>query len=313
MRRSLTSWVFPSTTRFAFEQQFGGRGRGRSPLSGCGMRVIIIVAIAGFALFQFFSLPKEKNQFTGREQRLNLNAKEEIVLGLNSAPQMARQFGGLSSDERARSYVARVGAKLVNDTDADMTPYGENFEFHLLADRKVVNAFALPGGQIFITEALFRLLKTEDELAGVLGHEIGHVVGRHSSEQMAKSNLINGLTTAVVVGASGEGGGADTARIAQMVGQMVNMKYGRSDELESDKLAVLFLLQAGYDPESMLRVMEVLRDASGGGGGQPEFMSTHPAPANRMEVIKAEIARLRAEGKDKRGGTGEAPGVEVNE
>lgn len=312
MRRNSWSWLLPRTTSFAFEQ-FGGRGRGRSPLSSCGPRLIIILAIAGFALFQYFSLPTEKNKFTGREQRLNLDAKEEIVLGLNSAPQMARQFGGLSPDERAREYVARVGAKLVNDTDADQTPYGNNFKFHLLADRKVVNAFALPGGQIFITEALFRLLKTEDELAGVLGHEIGHVVGRHSSEQMAKSNLINGLTTAVVVGASGEGGGMETARIAQMVGQMVNMKYGRNDELESDKLAVLFLLQAGYDPEAMIRVMEVLRDASGGGGSQPEFMSTHPAPANRMEVIRAEIARLRAAGKDKRGGTGEAPLVEIKE
>lgn len=312
MRRSSWSWLLPRTTSFAYEQFGGGGGRGRSPLSACGPRLLIVLAIAGFALFQYFSLPSEKNKFTGRVQKLNLDAKEEIVLGLNSAPQMARQFGGVSDDARAREYVARVGAKLVNDTDADQTPYGNNFKFHLLADRKVVNAFALPGGQIFITEALFRLLKTEDELAGVLGHEIGHVVGRHSSEQMAKSNLINGLTTALVVGASGDGGGMETARIAQMVGQMVNMKYGRSDELESDKLAVLFLLQAGYDPEAMIRVMEVLRDASGG-GSQPEFMSTHPAPANRIEVIRAEIAKLRKEGKDKRGGTGEAPTVEIKE
>ncbi|RBP46222.1 peptidase M48-like protein [Roseimicrobium gellanilyticum] len=312
MRRPSWSWILPRTTSFAYEQFGGGGGRGRSPFSSCGPRLLIILAIAGFALFKYFSLPTEKNQFTGRQQRLNLDAKEEIVLGLNSAPQMARQFGGLSPDERAREYVARVGAKLVNDTDADQTPYGNNFKFHLLADRKVVNAFALPGGQIFITEALFRLLKTEDELAGVLGHEIGHVVGRHSSEQMAKSDLINGLTTAVVVGASGESGGMEAARVAQMVGQMVNMKYGRGDELESDKLAVLFLLQAGYDPEAMIRVMEVLRDASGG-GSQPEFMSTHPAPANRMEVIKAEIAKLRKEGKDKRGGTGQAPLVEIKE
>lgn len=275
--------------------------------------MIIVLAIAGFALFQYFSLPTEKNQFTGREQRLKLDANAEIQMGLASAPQMAQQFGGLSRDERARVEVARVGAKLVNDTDADMTPYGNNFNFHLLADNKVVNAFALPGGQIFITEALFRLLKTEDELAGVLGHEIGHVVGRHSSEQIAKSNLIGTLTTAVVVGASGDGGGMDTARIAQMVGQMVNMKYGRSDELEADRLAVLFLLQSGYEPDAMLRVMEVLRDAAGGGSRQPEWMSTHPNPDNRMQVIKDEIARLRAEGKAKLGGTGQPPRVEAGE
>ena len=306
MKRTLSSLIFPLTATHAYED---GYGRRRSPLSGCGARVLIAVVIAGFALFQYLSLPSERNAFTGRTQKLKLDAKQEIVLGLNSAPQMARQFGGDSRDAQAKALVQRVGAKLVNDTDADMTPYGSNFRFHLLADRNVVNAFALPGGQIFITEALFRLLKTEDELAGVLGHEIGHVVGRHSSEQIAKSEFIGGLTTAVVVGASGDGGSMDTARIAQMVGQVVNMKYGRNDELEADRLAVKFLLQSGYQPEAMIQVMEVLRKASGG-GSQPEFMRTHPNPGNRIEVIKEEIAKLRASGEDKRGGTGKPPKLE---
>ncbi|TLD70154.1 M48 family peptidase [Phragmitibacter flavus] len=282
----------------------GRRGGGGRSMSGCGMRLLIAGAIVAFALFQYFSLPSEVNQFTGREQKLNLDANEEIQMGLASAPQMAEQFGGLSQDKAARDLVARIGAKLVQLTDADETPYGNNFNFHLLADNKTVNAFALPGGQIFITEALFRVLKSEDELAGVLGHEIGHVVGRHSSEQIAKSNLFGRLATAVMVGAAGEDGGMGTARIAQMAAQMATMKYGRNDELEADRLAVLFLLQAGYDPESMIQVMEVLKKASGGGGGQPEFMSTHPNPDNRKEVIRAEIEKLKASGAAKPGGTG---------
>jgi len=274
------------------------------------MRLMIAGAIAAFALFQFLSLPKETNPFTGREQRLNLNTQEEIQLGLNSAPEMAREFGGLSSDKAARERVARIGAKLVDATDADETPYGQHFNFHLLADAKTVNAFALPGGQIFITEALYRLLETEDELAGVLGHEIGHVVGRHSSEQIANSTFVQRLVTAVTVGLAGDDSGYAAARAAQAVGQMVTMKYGRGDELEADKLAVLFMLQANYDPEAMIRVMEVLKQASGG-GSQPEFMSTHPNPDNRKEVIQAEIEKLKASGADKAGGTGNLPTIEI--
>src|SRR5205823_6088272 len=117
------------------------------------------------------------------------------------------------------------------------------------------NAFALPGGQVFMTEALFRMLGSEDEIAGVLGHEIGHVVGRHSSEQIAKSNLFNDITNAVIIGASGGQGGYDTARVAQMVNHLVTLKYGRADETEADALGVRFLFEANYDPEAMIRVM----------------------------------------------------------
>lgn len=280
-------------------------------MGGCGIRLGIAAIIAAFVIFQYVSLPTEVNRFTGREQKLNLNTTEEIQMGLSSAPQMAQQFGGISRDKAAGELVARVGQKLVTASDADETPYANNFNFHLLADRKVVNAFALPGGQIFITEALLSMLKTEDELAGVLGHEIGHVVGRHSSEQIAKSNRTNGLVMAVIVAISGgEAGGMDTARVAQTVGQMINMQYGRSDELEADKLGVLFLMQAGYKPEALIQVMEVLKQAAGG-GSQPEIMSTHPNPENRKEVIMEEIKRLRAKGADKLGGTGEPPILEI--
>lgn len=268
-----------------------GDGQRRSmSMSGCGLRLTIAAVVVAFALFQYFSQPKEANKFTGREQRLNLDAKEEIQMGLASAPRMAQMHGGLSPDVAARELVKKVGQRLVTATDADETPY--QYDFHLLADRKTVNAFALPGGQIFITEALFRMLKTEDELAGVLAHEIGHVVGRHSSEQIHKGNLLGGVTTAVVIASSSDQGGNGSAQLANLINQLVTTKYGRADEIESDKLGVLFLHQSGYKPEALIRVMEVLNEASGGGGG-PEFMSTHPSPENRMELIKEEIKKLK--------------------
>jgi predicted Zn-dependent protease len=155
-----------------------------------------------------------------------------------------------------------------------------------------VNAFALPGGQIFITDALLRRLETEGQLAGVLGHEIGHVVARHSAQQMAKNQLTQGITGAVLV-ASGGGGGE--AQLAMMIGNMVNMKYGREDELESDELGVRFMSQAGYDPRALIGVMKILQEASGG-AAPPEFFSTHPSTPNRVATIEAAIAAVYPNG-----------------
>lgn len=263
-------------------------------MSGCSARLMIGLAIAALAVISYLgTTSSEVNSYTGRKQRLKLNPQEEIQLGLASRQKMAEMHGGLSADVAAREYVNRVGRKLVRDTNVDESAY--QFEFHLLADRRTVNAFALPGGQIFITEALFRLLQTEDELAGVLGHEIGHVVGRHSSEQIAKTELVGGLTTAFVV-ATSDGSGGGNAQLARLVNQAVNTKYGRDDELESDRLGVKFMHESGYNPEALIKVMEILKRASGGGGGQPEFLSTHPSSENRIEQIKAEIARVRAAG-----------------
>ena len=273
----------------AYGDQYG-YDRRPSPFSGCGARIVIALIIALFSLFQYLSTPKELNHFTGRSQRLKLDPMSEIKMGLASAPQMEQQFGGPSRDMKATALVKCVGQKIISSTDAGATQY--RFDFHLLADRQTINAFALPGGQIFITEALLRLLGTEDELAGVLGHEVGHVVGRHSSEQIASSSLFSGLTQAFIVGASGSNGSYDTARFAHWANQLINLKYGRDDETEADKLGVRFLVQCGYQPEGMLRVMEVLKKASAG-SRQPEIMSSHPDPGNRAEVIKAEIEKLR--------------------
>lgn len=147
------------------------------------------------------------------------------------------------------------------------------------------------GGQIFITEALFHLLKNEDQLAGVLGHEIGHVVGRHSNEQMANSRLWSGLAQGAGVLLS-DGQTNTGHQIAQTVANMRVMKYGRDDELESDALGIRFMIEAGYNPEEMIGVMDILAKASKG-GSQPEFMSTHPAPENRAERIRELIAEYR--------------------
>jgi predicted Zn-dependent protease len=246
-------------------------------------RLVIAVIIALFAIITYFSSTSE-NPLTGEKQRVAMTPEQEIALGYQSAPQMAAQMGGISRNAQAVALVQRVGEHLVRQSVAAKSPY--RFSFHVLADPKTVNAFALPGGPVFITEGLLRLLKSEAELAGVLGHEIGHVIARHSSERLAKQQLTQGLLGALVVGS----GDFTTAQIGQVVGSMINMSYGREDEIESDTLGIRIMSEAGYDPRGMIRVMEVLAKASGG-SRQPEFMSTHPAPENRSERIKQAIAK----------------------
>jgi beta-barrel assembly-enhancing protease len=257
---------------------------------GCGLstgRIVIGLVIAAVSLFSYFSNQSE-NPITGETQHIDITAEQEIAMGLQAAPELAGQFGGLDANEADRALVSQIGQQIVSSSAASQTPY--EFEFHLLADPETINAFALPGGQIFITRALFDRLNQEGELAGVLGHEIGHVVARHSAEHIAKARLTEGLTGAAVIASydPNNPATASAAQVAMVVGQLVNMKYGREDELESDFLGVCFMEDAGYDPSQLLRVMEVLAEASGG-GGQPEFLSTHPDPGNRMERIQEAI------------------------
>jgi predicted Zn-dependent protease len=223
-----------------------------------------------------------------------LSEKDEIALGLHAMPQMIRQHGGEHPDPRAQAHVDRIGGRLLaalNKWLAGHNPPRRNpfpFEFHLLRDSRTINAFALPGGQVFITQALYQRLQTEGQLAGVIGHEIGHVLSRHGAQRLAQQRLTQGLAGAAGVA----GGDINSARLAQAVGELVNMRYGREDELESDKWGVRLCAMAGYDPKAMYGVMKVLEEAAPG-GGPPEMMSTHPKPANRAkyveEVIKTEF------------------------
>jgi len=272
-----------------------GYSHGRSRGMGCNPRLMMgLLFVVGTLLYHWLGTTEYQNEFTGRVQKLALaTPQEEVALGLQSAPQMIREMGGTSRDAQAVAKVKAVGQRLLASTAARQTPY--RFDFHLLADRVTINAFALPGGQIFITEALFRRLKNEDQLAGVLGHEMGHVVGRHSNEQMANSRLWSGLAQGVGLMVS-DGHNNTGAHLAQVVAQWKVMKFSRDDELESDALGVRFMLQAGYRPEELIGVMEILAEASGGRGGS-DFFSTHPAPENRMEKIKDVIARERGTGR----------------
>ncbi len=263
---------------------FRGGGGG----SQLKMRLIIAGVIALGAIIAYIS-KFEKDPLTGEYRAVAMQPDQEIQMGLQAAPQMAAQMGGVVDPrtDKSAAHVAAVGHKLVQAYKANESPYAGKFQFHLLRDDRTVNAFALPGGPIFITRALYSQLENEDQLAGVLGHEIGHVLYRHASEHMAKGQLGQQLVGAVTVGA----GDYTAGQLANAVNQMIQMKYGREDELQSDNWGLENMYAAGYDPREMVRVMEILKRASGGGGSGPSIFATHPNPDQRIEEIKAYIAK----------------------
>lgn len=247
--------------------------------NGGSARLILGAIIAVISLISYFG-SSEFNPVTGEQQYVSLTVQQEIALGLQSAPTMIEQYGGLYQDRDVQNQIRRIGNRLVQDSVAGSTSW--QFEFYVL-NSDVINAFALPGGPVFITTGLLFQLETEDAAAGVLAHEIVHVLARHSAQRIAKNDLTNGMIGAVGV-ASGD---RETTQAVALIGSLVNMQYGRDDEIESDTLGVCLMLSAGYDPQAMVDVMEVLQQASG--GRQPEFFSTHPNPDNRIEKIEDAI------------------------
>jgi predicted Zn-dependent protease len=273
-----------STMSYGYES--GYEGGGRFPLGR--LLAALVIALIGFGIYMSQT---QVNPVTGEKQHVAMSVDQEKALGLEAAPQMAAKMGGEvePSTDPGAALVDEVGRRVVQNSDARKSPYVDNFHFHLLRDPKTVNAFALPGGQIFITRGLFDRLENEAQLAGVLGHEIGHVINRHAAQQMAKGQLGQILTVAVGVGASGnDDRGRNAQMIAAMVNQMTQLKYGRGDESESDRYGLKYMAQAGYDPTAMLDVMKILKKASGD-RHPPEILATHPLPETRLEEIRAQL------------------------
>jgi predicted Zn-dependent protease len=263
---------------------FNREGQRGSPLL-----IALIIAAVGF--FMYYTQTAE-NPITGEKQHISLTPDQEIRLGLQAAPQMAAEMGGevSSSDPRAQE-VQKIGQQIVSRTEAHKGPW--RFQYHLLSDPKTINAFALPGGQIFITLGLFNKLETEAQLAGVLAHETGHVIERHSAQQMAKGELGQILVLATGVGASDPSHpnrAQEVAAIANLVNQMTQLRYSRKDELQADQWGLLLMVEAGYNPKAMIEVMQIL-EKSVPSGHTPEMLLTHPYPENRMKLIKAYLEK----------------------
>lgn len=259
----------------------------QSPGSGFKGRLIIagIIALVGWLMYMG---QVEENPVTKERQHVSISPAQEIRLGLESAPEMSREMGGdLSNSDPRTQIVQKLGQHLVDSTVAKNSPW--QFQFHLLADSKTVNAFALPGGQVFITLGLFKDLQNEAQLAGVLAHEMGHVIQRHSAQQMATNQFGQILTYAVGTAASNQSNSAYQA--AAVVNQALQMSYSRGDESEADTWGLKLMEAAGYDPHAMITVMQILKAASGGAGGGVEIFQSHPNPDLRIQQINAYLLK----------------------
>lgn len=254
----------------------------RSSLS----RIMVAVIIALVGIFVYMQ-KVEKNPVTGKKQHVSLSTDQEVRLGLEAAPQMAAKMGGELAPEDPRVQVVQnLGRYLVENTLAKKSPW--KFNFHVLADDQTINAFALPGGQVFITLGLLNRLSNEAELASVLGHEMGHVIERHTAEQMAKNQL--GQTMVIAVGTASSDEWRSPYMIAAFVNQIIQLRYGRKDESEADQWGINLNQEAKFDPKAMVKVMEILKSASGNGHGL-EIFQTHPNPDLRIRDIDDYLAK----------------------
>ncbi len=229
------------------------------------------------------------NPATGNRQFNLIPESQEIALGREADPAIVEQYG-LYEDEALQSYVRSLGARLASTSERPHLPW----TFRVLDD-PVVNAFALPGGFIYITRGILAHLSSEAELVGVMGHEIGHVTARHGVSQMSKGLLAQagvGITAA-----AGVPGAGSIASAAQTGLGLVFLKNGRDDERQADRLGVRYAIRNRYDPHPMVHVFETLRRVSELSSQEriPGWLSTHPAPENRQELLRQEIASYGGE------------------
>jgi len=227
------------------------------------------------------------NPATGRNQFLLLSTDQEIALGTEAMPGLTAEYGGESKSPELRAYVTEVGNKLA----AQVEPQYKDLPWQFtVLESDVINAFALPGGKVFISRGLMDLLSTEAELAGVLGHEVGHVTSQHIDERISQAMVIQGIAIGASAATKSSSGWESVIPVVVgLGGQGYLLQFGRNQESESDKQGVKYMTAAGYDPIGMMGVLEVLRDASQG-NSTPEFLSTHPHPETRLETVSALLA-----------------------
>lgn len=247
--------------------------------------LLVLLQVAGCAV----------NPATGRNDFVMMSEQQEIDLGRNYAQEIARQYPRYA-DEKLQAYVQQVGERVARNSHRSNLAYS-----FTVIDSPEINAFAVPGGHIYIHRGLMAYLSSEAELAAVLGHEVGHVTARHSVRQQSQSTAWNILGQAVAIG-SGVGAAGD---LTNALGGAFVRGYGRDMELEADGLGAQYLARSGYDPQAMIDVVKVLksqedfaRDQARAKGqqvppsGYHGLFDTHPDNDTRLRQVVASAGPL---------------------
>src|SRR5437899_4119140 len=227
-----------------------------------------------------------RNPATGNLQLDLIPESQEVEMGKQAA-QEVKQSIGLYKDDKVQSYVGRLGQSLSQQTTRKNLPW----EFHVVEDA-AVNAFALPGGPVFVTRGILGTLMTEAQLAGVMGHECGHVAARHSANQISKAEL---ATVGLGIGSVLSPQIASLSQIAGAGLQVLFLKFSRDDENQADKHGFAYMANDGYDPRQVVAVFKTLERVSklAGGGKLPEWLQTHPDPGNREKAAEERLKDLK--------------------
>ena len=257
---------------------------------------VLILAGAAMLLSSCGSVP-----ITGRKQ-LNLVSDSEVLQSSLSQYKNYMSSATISGEQAQSEQVTRVGKKLAAATEAYLKATGleseiSNFqwEFNLVKNDEI-NAFCMPGGKIVVYEGLMKLVSSDDELAVVLGHEVAHAVAKHSKERMSQQILAQ--YGAQAVSAITKGKSYSTQQIASKVYGLganygVMLPYSRKHESEADKMGLVLMSLAGYNPRTALTFWQKMSSASS--ASVPEFMSDHPSDANRIAAIEKDLPAIESE------------------
>jgi predicted Zn-dependent protease len=252
------------------------------------MRRVSVVPICSYLMVMALAMVPggcARNPVTGKNELSLVSESQEIEMGRQSAQEVAQTIG-IYDDAAAQAYVSSIGMKMAKASERPNLPW----EFHVVNDASV-NAFALPGGFIYVTRGLMTSINDEAELATVVGHEIGHVTNRHSVQQISKAQLAQvGLGVGSLLS-------SDVAKLAGLASQglsLLFLKYSRDAENQADLAGFRYAANQNYDVREMVKVFQTLDRVSqaSGGGKLPEWLETHPDPGTRIENTQARLDTL---------------------
>lgn len=248
------------------------------------LAIVLSVAVAGLAAQTAIKLPKNK-----------FSPQQDVELGREAAAEVRQQYP-IIKDERIARYLSTLGDRLVEAAPAELKQPVYEYSFTPV-NLKEINAFALPGGPMFVHRGMFDAAAAEGEVVGVMAHELAHVLLRHGTANVTKSQnpwLQLGQMAGMVGGAMvGGAAGSAIAQGSQFGLGTLLLRYSRDFEKQADLLGAQIMAKAGYDPRGLARMFETIaKEAESSGAGTPQWMSSHPNPGNRTVYITQEAERL---------------------
>ncbi|HLV60264.1 MAG TPA: M48 family metallopeptidase [Fredinandcohnia sp.] len=248
--------------------------------------LVFVLAVAGCA-----SVTRTVDRGTGAIGEMLLPVSEEVRLGNQLAAEVNKQEK-VHPDKEVQAYVAKVGKRIAKASGDDRK--GITYRFTVIDDPKTINAFALPGGHIYVYSGLILAAKSEAELAAVLGHEVGHVTSRHAARALGAAFGLETLSRLAL----GEEPGTVAQLAAAIAAQGYMSRHSRDAEREADERGLDYLIAAGYEPSAMPAFFKTLAKASGSPSSLEKFFASHPEPAERAKTLEQAI-RARRAGKGK--------------